>query len=248
MTVLPQPKAPGTAHVPPKTDGNNPSMTRSPVINGALPGNFSTIGRGRRTGQKWLKDNLCVLFCVSLNTSITTSSTKNVSEPSVPVVYILLTVPYTLGGHKILWLSINSFSYTEPMTSPPVMGCPSLKLDGRNVQRLSRDKHGISTPFGTYTSPELWKICSNGRWIPSKIVPIIPGPNSTDNGCFLRNTGSPTVKPEVSSYTWILAVSPSNLMISPTNFECPTRTNSYMAAPLIPSATTNGPDTLYTNP
>ena len=32
MTVLPQPKAPGTAHVPPNTDGKMASTTLRPVV------------------------------------------------------------------------------------------------------------------------------------------------------------------------------------------------------------------------
>ena len=44
-------------------------------------------------------------------------------------------------------------------------------------------------------------ISFRGLWIPSKIAPIIPGPNSTDNGLPVLKTGSPTVTPDVSSYT-----------------------------------------------
>ena len=47
MTVLPQPKAPGTAQVPPSTEGKRPSMTRSPVMRGTLPGSY---GRERSEG------------------------------------------------------------------------------------------------------------------------------------------------------------------------------------------------------
>lgn len=42
-----------------------------------------------------------------------------------------------------------------------------------------------------------------GLWIPSKIEPKIPGPSSTDKGFPVRSTGSPTVTPDVSSYTWL---------------------------------------------
>lgn len=42
---------------------------------------------------------------------------------------------------------------------------------------------------------------------------------------------------------WIVAESPSNLMISPIRLSWPTRTSSYIAAPPIPSATTTGPET-----
>ena len=58
---------------------------------------------------------------------------------------------------------------------------------------------GISIPFGTYTLFVIFAITYNGLYIPSKIYSIKPGPNSTDNGSFVLNTGSPTVNPDVSS-------------------------------------------------
>ena len=42
---------------------------------------------------------------------------------------------------------------------------------------------------------EISEIDLSGRWIPSKIVSISPGPNSTDKGLPVRVTGSPTVTP-----------------------------------------------------
>ena len=45
---------------------------------------------------------------------------------------------------------------------------------------------------------------------------------------------------------WIVAESPSRRMISPMRLSLPTRTNSYIAAPAIPSATTTGPETCIT--
>ena len=63
MTVLPQPKAPGTAHVPPSTEGKIASTTRRPVVRAWLPGIFCTMGRARRTGQKWANFNSWV-WCV----------------------------------------------------------------------------------------------------------------------------------------------------------------------------------------
>lgn len=38
----------------------------------------------------------------------------------------------------------------------------------------------------------------SGRWIPSKIEPMIPGPSSTERGFPVRSTGSPTETPAVS--------------------------------------------------
>ena len=65
MTVLPQPKAPGTAQVPPSTDGKSASMTRWPVSSGESPASFSVTGRGVRTGQ-----NCCIVCCVSLPSNV----------------------------------------------------------------------------------------------------------------------------------------------------------------------------------
>ena len=35
----------------------------------------------------------------------------------------------------------------------------------------------------------------SGRWIPSKMFPMMPGPSSTDRGLPVRSTGSPIVTP-----------------------------------------------------
>uniref|UniRef100_A0A1I8J7Y4 UV radiation resistance-associated gene protein n=1 Tax=Macrostomum lignano TaxID=282301 RepID=A0A1I8J7Y4_9PLAT len=82
-----------------------------------------------------------------------------------------------------------------------------------------------------------------GRWIPSKMEPIIPGPSSTDSGLPVLSTGSPTVTPDVSSYTWIVAMSTSRRIISPTRASLPTRTSSCIAEPAMLDAITTGPDT-----
>lgn len=46
ITVLPQPKAPGMAQVPPRTDGNRVSRTRWPVSSGVSAIIFCATGRG----------------------------------------------------------------------------------------------------------------------------------------------------------------------------------------------------------
>merc|ERR1712187_509416 len=55
ITVLPQPKAPGTAAVPPNVTGKSASQTRSQVSNASFARIFSTTGRGERTGHFWNK-------------------------------------------------------------------------------------------------------------------------------------------------------------------------------------------------
>lgn len=51
IQVLPHPKAPGMAQVPPNTDGNSASSTLYPVSSGTLPANFSTTGLAYLTGH-----------------------------------------------------------------------------------------------------------------------------------------------------------------------------------------------------
>ena len=53
MTVLPHPKAPGIAHVPPWIHGNNASRIRWPVTSGVVLVIFSAVGLGFLTGQWW---------------------------------------------------------------------------------------------------------------------------------------------------------------------------------------------------
>ena len=58
---------------------------------------------------------------------------------------------------------------------------------------------GTSTPLGTKTELDFSAILFNGLWIPSKISDRIPGANDTESGFLVLVTGSPTVRPEVSS-------------------------------------------------
>ena len=53
-TVLPVPKPPGIAALPPSATGNSASRMRWPVRSGAAEGSRAWTGRGSRTGQKWL--------------------------------------------------------------------------------------------------------------------------------------------------------------------------------------------------
>jgi len=57
ITVLPQPKAPGIAQVPPRTAGKRPSSTRWPVSSGSLASSLALEGRGARTGQSCSIEN-----------------------------------------------------------------------------------------------------------------------------------------------------------------------------------------------
>ncbi len=50
----------------------------------------------------------------------------------------------------------------------------------------------------------------------------MPGPRSTDSGSPVFSTGSPGLTPEVSSYTWMVVMSPSISMTSPIRPSSPT--------------------------
>ncbi len=52
-TVLPVPKPPGIAALPPSATGNRLSRMRCPVTSGAPAGSRARTGRGTRTGQSW---------------------------------------------------------------------------------------------------------------------------------------------------------------------------------------------------
>jgi hypothetical protein len=69
----------------------------------------------------------------------------------------------------------------------------------QNLRRGHQHFNNIKYPLGINTLPDYLAITSKGLYIPSKIYSRIPGPKQTDNGSFVRITGSPTVKPEVSS-------------------------------------------------
>src|SRR5437588_1254643 len=76
----------------------------------------------------------------------------------------------------------------------------------------------------------------------------MPGPSSSARGAPVDSIGSPRYSPEVSSYTWTNAVSPSRRMISPISFSLPTRTMSYIRAPARPRAMTAGPEMRVISP
>lgn len=71
ITVLPQPKAPGMAVVPPCTQGKRASSTRWPVSRGKSAVIFSATGRGLRTGHTCI---MLSLWTLPLNSSSMTVS------------------------------------------------------------------------------------------------------------------------------------------------------------------------------
>jgi len=74
-----------------------------------------------------------------------------------------VTVPLTLGGTKIKWVSTNSFSYTWPIISPPTNLDPTLTVfDGVYSHNFDSFNAGTSTPIGTNTDLLLSAILFKG--------------------------------------------------------------------------------------
>ena len=154
-------------------------------MSAVVPGSFSTTGRGLRTGH------LCVMVtsitsplppCLTrISTWLTaSSSTRAAAKPAQQCT----TSPKTSGGTMILWCFMSSFSYTSPMMVPPVTSMPS-RTPASGVKRNLRamSSAGTSTPSGMKGDcAALSKMACSGRWMPSKMLSMMPGPRSTLSG------------------------------------------------------------------
>ena len=140
-----------------------------------------------------------------------------------PSAAISVTSPSSAGGTIIL-CNTAEVSCTSPSTSPAFKTSPTLAT-GLNSHFFSLLMESTSIPLAM-KSPEASLMILKGLWIPSKMELITPGPSSTDNAPPVHSTTSPGWIPAVSSYTWIVAVSPSSSMISPISFSLPTLTIS----------------------
>ena len=192
IQVFPQPNAPGIAQVPPRTDGKRASSTLYPVRSGTSPASFSRTGLGFLTAHWWdIETRIGLAGLSSFSISRIVSLTLY-----IPCAWILDILPLTLGGTMTLWHLNRLFSCTVPRISPPVTISPSFHVPtGLNSHYFTISREGMSTPLGTKMSGAIMAIVFSGRWIPSKIFSMIPGPNSTDNGLLVLNTGSLIVKP-----------------------------------------------------
>src|SRR5437867_2888073 len=79
------------------------------------------------------------------------------------------------------------------------------------------------------------------------MLPRRPGPSSTTRGAPVSSTGSPGRTPLVSSYTWMIVLSPAILMTSPNSRSFPTNWTSYIRG-RRPIAVTTGPATRKISP
>src|SRR6267378_1649342 len=79
------------------------------------------------------------------------------------------------------------------------------------------------------------------------MLPRSPGPSSTTSGAPVSMTTSPGLMPLVSSYTWMIVLSPMIWMTSPRSCSSPTNWTSYMRG-RSPVAVTTGPATRKISP
>jgi len=111
-----------------------------------------------------------------------------------------VTLPLAFGCTIKLWVSNKSFSNTVPKISPAPKREPTFTpLSGLNSHNFVKFNGGTSTPLGTYTEFDFSAILFNGLCIPSKISDSMPGAKDTERGYLVLLTGSPTVRPDVSS-------------------------------------------------
>lgn len=67
----------------------------------------------------------------------------------------------------------------------------------RNIYTLSHVTDGLVINIIIFITLIKEGVTFSGRWIPSKMFSIIPGPSSTDSGLPVLSTGSPIVTPAV---------------------------------------------------
>src|SRR5438093_7883072 len=79
------------------------------------------------------------------------------------------------------------------------------------------------------------------------MLPRRPGPSSTTRGPPVSRTASPGRTPLVSSYTWMIVLSPTTWMTSPSSCASPTNWTSYIRG-RRPVAVTTGPATRKISP
>lgn len=89
------------------------------------------------------------------------------------------------------------------------------------AQYLSVSSEDTDAPL-LMNAPDCSSIALSGRSMPSKMLSMMPGPSRTFIGAPVPVTGSPGLRPVVSSYTWIVVSLSVMPMTSPTRFCSPT--------------------------
>lgn len=181
--VLPVPKPPGIAPLPPSATGNSESRTRCPVTSGSSDGRRASTGRGVRTGQK------CDIASACSAPSASTSVTSVASSLYSPAGWTVRTSPPTVGA-------------ASASCSRPWPGCrrPN-RWPGARVSPGETLGVNWSLACGGACMPGAMRepVPCSGRMRPSKILPSRAGPTRMPSSAPVPSTGTPGMSPVVSS-------------------------------------------------
>ena len=93
--------------------------------------------------------------------------------------------------------STRAVSATVPITVPPATSAPATRA-GTKRQRRAGSSGATFSPRRIHAPLWAW-MPGSGRWMPSKMPPMSPGPSSTESGAPVRRTGAPGASRVVSS-------------------------------------------------
>ena len=156
-------------------------------MSGSLGGNLLCEGRACLAGHSWIRERTS-----PASVSITVSRTRY-----SPAAAARATLPAIVRGGAITRCMTNSVSRTVPIRIPGPMASPSLSA-GAKGHFLSSGRLSPRSP-AFMKDPEACFSRSRGRWMPSYIFPMSPGPSWMDNGLPRVQTGSPGRMPVFSS-------------------------------------------------
>ncbi len=190
VTVLPVPKPPGIAAVPPFGIWKKVSMILCPVMSGSVIGSLVFTGLGCLTGHVW---SIFISFLVPFVVSMIAMGSVTVYLPS----FISIIFAFLMSCGIIILCVIASVSGTSPIMSPAVTVSPFFRV-GVNSHFLVLSILSIFAPLcmnGPYLSHSFVSLNSS----PSKISPSSPGPSSALSGSPVFIISSPGLSPLVSS-------------------------------------------------
>ena len=196
------------------------------MASGAFAGSRLAAGRGRRTGHGWVS---------GMSRPETRAIVARDSTSPGPDSHS--TWPDTPAGTSAR-NSIAALSGTVPRTVPAATVSPTCTAGVNRHCAL-----GLANTPALRRSPTPL----SRRSIPSKTLPINPGPSCATSGSPVARAGSPGRRPPVYSYTWTVATPSMIPITSPGSPSWPTSTSSCIAA-ARPSTSTTGPFTRRTVP
>ena len=174
-TVLPVPKPPGMAALPPCATGNRQSRMRWPVTSGALVGTRRATGRGTRTGQAWL---IASSRRLAVAPSPWRSTHTGASSAYSPAATTDSTMPAASGGARQRCVRPVA-ELASPITAPGASSAPAA-MPRREVEACRRRRcacPAARTPIRPPTTAAAGRRrCGRAAPGPSRMVSACPSP------------------------------------------------------------------------